>query len=440
MFRSVGPNPAPAAHSTTPPPKNASPDENNNHRRRCAPATVGNGVVSDDFLESLPPKRSKRAADSIKSAWKRHLTHIANTDQKRHFKEYRSTHEHYRTLVYEPENTDIYPLRKQERDKWIFFCSPAKRPTLRYPIVALPAVAEAEQSETAREAEKVATVQGRFKEVLVSDKRFIALCPVAAGTFDHRDEKRLDPLRAIASLVFSAVINGKLIIARNAGTTLFDYLAEGGQLPMTVFQALVRDVDCLHALPLRGGAFVRDIKLENTCIRLPAGEPLPPGPLPSAQLIDFEDDVLFGDELLQLRPEHARGTRECQTDALMQDLYAGPAAGRSAAANALDLYGLLLMMVAATAPPGSDLQRAALCEHRQVPELDVHPGAMHDGNQALFKPWIEAHVQDGHAEDVRQLLTDPAMFARQHPERLILAPMLRFAESTTPSSCARSNS
>lgn len=425
MFRSVGPNPAPAVHSTTPPPQNASPDENNNLRRRCSPYTVSN-----QFLESLPPKRSRRAANSIKSAWKQHLQHVANTNQERHFEEYRSAHEDYRTLVYEPENTDIYPLRRKEQDKWVFFCSIAKRPTLRYPIVEVPAVSDTEQSEDGKDARNAATVQGRFKEVVACDKRFIALCPVAAGTFEHRNEERLDPLRAIASLVFSAVINGKLIIARNAGTTLFDYLDKGGQLPMIVFEALVLDVDRLHALDVRGGAFVRDIKLENTCIRLPAGELLPSGPLPSAQLIDFEDDVLFGDELLQLRPEHARGTRECQTDALMRNLYAGPAAGRSAAASALDLYALLLMMVAATARPGSELQRAALCEHRQVPALDVHPGAMHDGNKALFKPWIEVHVQPDHAEDVRQLLTDPAVFAREHPERLMLAPMLRFSHTT----------
>ncbi|WNH53902.1 hypothetical protein [Stenotrophomonas oahuensis] len=428
MFRSVGPKPAPAVRSTTPSPQNASHDENNNLRRR-APDTVGNGVVRDDFLESFPPKRAKRAADSIKSAWKDHLKHVANTNQERHFEEYRSTHEDYRTLAYEPENTDVYPLRKLEQDKWVFFCSIAKRPTLRYPIVEMPV-----------ESEKAVTVQGRFKDLQTLDDKYVALRPVADGTFMHRDEKRLDPLRATASLVFSAVINEKLIIARNAGTTLFDYLAKGGQLPMIVFQALVQDVDRLHALDVRGGAFVRDIKLENTCIRLPAGEPLPSGPLPSARLIDFEDDVLFGDELLQLRPEHARGTRECQTNALMQDLYAGPGAGRSAAANALDLYALLLMVVAATAPPGSDLQRAALCEHRQIPALDVHPGAMHDGNADLFRPWLEANVQAKHAEDILHLLTNPAVFARKHPERLTLAPMLRFAESTTPSSCARSNS
>ncbi len=422
MFRSVGPNPATAVHSTTPPPQNASPDENNNHRRR-APDTVSN-----EFLESLPPKRSKRAAMTIESAWVGHLKYVANTDQTRHFKEYRSTHEHYRTLVYEPENTDVHPLRKKERDKWVFFCSIARRPTLRYPIVAAPTVTAEEQGETGKDAKNDATVRGRFKEVLACDKRFIALCPVAGGTFEHRNEKRLDPLRAVASLVFSTVINGKLVIAKNAGSTLFDYLAKGGQLPMIVFQTLVLDVDRMHALPVRGGAFLRDIKLENTCIRLPAGEPVPPGPVPSAQLIDFEDDVLFGDELLQLRPEHARGTRECQTDALMRDLYAGPGVGRGAAASALDLYALLLMMVAATAPPGSDLQRAALCEHRQVPALDVHPGAMHGGNKVLFKPWVEAHVRPEHAENVRQLLTNPAVFARQHPKRLMLAPMLHWVD------------
>lgn len=413
MFRSVGPSPAPAAHSTTPPPQKASHDENNN-QRRCAPGRVRNGSVSDDFLESLPPKRAKRAADSIKRAWKDHLKHVANTTQERHFEEYRSTHEDYRTLVYEPENKDVYPLRKKEQDKWVFFCSIAKRPTLRYPIASVPAVN--------------AIKQGRFKELLTLDKGCVALCPVAGGTFEHRDEMRLDPLRVIASLVFSAVINEKLIVARNAGTTLFDYLDKGGQLPMIVFQPLVLDVDRLHTLDVRGGAFVRDIKLENTCIRLPAGEPLPPGPLPPARLIDFEDDVLFGDELSALNRGQERGTRECQTEDLMNDLFEGPEEGRRAAAAALDLYALLLMIVGATAPPGSNLRRATLCEHRQVPELDVHPGAMHDGNQALFKPWIEAHVQAEHAEDVRQLLINPAVFAREHPERLMLAPMLRWVD------------
>lgn len=416
MFRSVGPHPAPVVRPATPPPQNTSSDENNNLRRRCTPDTVSN-----DFIDSLPRKRAKRAADAIKSAWKRHLHHVANTDQKRHFEELRSTHRDYRTLVYEPENTDTYPGRANERDKWVFFCSPARRPTLRYPIAAVPAVSDTGQRETV-------TVQGRFKEVLVCDRRFIALCPVKAGSFSHREEERLDPLRGIASLVFNTVINKELIIARNAGTNLFDYLDKGGQLPMGVFQALALDVDRLHALPVRGGAFLRDIKLENTCIRLPAGAPLPPDPLPSAHLVDFEDDVLFADELRQLRPEHARGTRECQTDALMRNLYAGPGAERSAAACALDLYALLLMMVAATAPPGSALQRAALCEHRQVPALDVHPGAMHAGNAVLFEPWIKAHVWPEHTEDVRQLLTDPAVFVRRQPERLMLAPMLRWGD------------
>lgn len=423
MFHSAGPSPAPVVHQGTAPPQHAPPDENNNLRRRCTPDTIRNA-----FMDSLPPKRARRAADAIKAAWKEHLHHVANTDQQRHFEELRSTHPDFRTLVYEPENTDTYPRRAKERDKWVFFCSPARRPTLRYPIAVGPTVREMEK----RDAGKAAAAQGRFKEELVRDARFIALCPAAAGSFEHRDEQRLDPLRDIASLVFSTVINGQLIIARNAGTNLFDYLNQGGQLPMIVFQALVCDVDRLHALPVRGGAFVRDIKLENACIRLPAGEPLPPGPLPSVHLVDFEDDVLFGDELLQLRPEHARGTRECQTDALMRALYAGPAAGRGVAANALDLYALLLMMVAATAPPWSDLQRAALCEHRQTPALDVHPGAMHDGNKSLFEPWISTHVQPEHRADVRQLLTDPATFAGRHAGHLALAPMLRFTESTTP--------
>lgn len=422
MFHCVGLDPARAARPGTPPPQNTSPDENNNVRPHT-PRRVGNF-----YADTLQPDWARANARVIERGWKAHLAYVANTDQRQHFEELRSTHPDFRTLVYEPENTDTYPRRMKEQDKWVFFCSPARRPSLRYPIAAMPGVRETERGI----AGNAATAQGRFKEELVRDARFIALCPVAAGRFEHRDEHRLDPLRDIASLVFSTVINGQLIIARNAGTNLFDYLNQGGQLPMIVFQALVWDVDRLHALPVRGGAFVRDIKLENTCIRLPSGEPLPPGPLPSAHLVDFEDDVLFGDELLQLRPEHARGTRECQTDALMRALYAGPAAGRSAAANALDLYALLLMMVAATASPGSDLQRAALCEHRRIPALDVHPGAMHDGNKRLFEPWIGAHVQPEHRADVRQLLTDPATFAGRHAEHLALVPMLRFTESTTP--------
>lgn len=410
MLLSVGPTPATAVQQGTPRPRDASADENNNLRPH-APHSVGSF-----HADTLHPDWARANARVIERGWKAHLKYVANTDQRRHFEEVRSTHPDFRTLVYEPENTDTYPCRMKERDKWVFFCSPARRPTLRYPIAAV------------GDAGKAAIARGRFKEELVRDARFIALGPVAAGSFAHRDEQRLDPLRDIASLVFSTVINGQLIIARNAGTTLFDFLAQGGQLPMIVFQALVRDVDRLHALPVRDGAFVRDIKLENTCIRLPAGEPLPPGPLPSAHLVDFEDDVLFGDELLQLKPEHARGTRECQTDALMRNLYAGPAAGRSVAANALDLYALLLMMVAATAPSGSDLQRAALCEHRQVPALDVHPGAMHDGNAELFEPWIEAHAQPGYRADVRQLLTDPATFVSKHAAHFTLAPMLRFSE------------
>ncbi|MCT4541648.1 hypothetical protein NSY55_26485 [Pseudomonas aeruginosa] len=383
-------------------------DENNNTVRSCTLRRVRN-----DFLDSLPPKRAKRAADTIGDAWKQHLQYVANTGQERHFEEYRSTHPDYRTLVYEPENTDTYPLRNEERDKWVFFCSPVRRPTLRYPIAAGPEVDNA-------------TVQGRFKKVQVFDKRYIALGPVEARPFVHRDERRLDPLRGIASLVFSTVINKALIIARNAGTDLFAYLGKGGQLPLAVFQPLVLDLDQLHALPERGGAFLGDLKLENTCIRLPLGKPLPPGPLPPARLVDFEDDVVFGDELPQLTPAHAHGTRECITDGLVHGIFQGPGANRAAMASARGHYAMVLMMLAATAHPGSALRRIALCEHRRLPVPDRYPGVMHAENAHAFEPWIEQHVVPEHADNVRELLKNPARFALTCPKDFALGAVFGF--------------
>ncbi len=409
MPKSVGPDPAHAARHHAPPSQHRLTDENNNTIRSCTPRRVRN-----DFVDSLPPKRAKRAADTIGDAWKQHLQYVATTGQERHFEEYRSTHPDYRTLVYEPENTDTYPLRKEEQDKWVFFCSPVRRPTLRYPIAAEP------------EVENAATAQGRFKEVLVFDERYIALCPVKPRTFAHRDETRLDPLRSIASLVFSTVINKSLIIARNAGTDLFAYLDKGGQLPLGVFQPLVLDLDRLHTLPERGGAFLGDLKLENTCIRLPLGKPLPPGPLPPARVIDFEEDVVFGDELPQLTLAHAHGTPECITDGLVHGIYQGPGANRAAMASARGHYAMVLIMLAATAEPDSALRQIALCKHRRLPVPDPYPGVMHAENAHEFEPWIEQHVVPGHVDNARALLMNPAQFALTRPKDFRLGPMFGF--------------
>lgn len=410
MPNSVGSDPARAARAHAPHPQHRLTDENNNSLRSCTPDSITN--ISRFHADTLHPDWAEANARIIKRGWKRHLDHVSSTDQCQHFAEMRSTHPDYVVLVYRPEDTERFPQREAHLGK-VFYCSPRGHRSLWYPV--------------AEGAPPAVEVGGRFKRAAVWDHRFIALEPTDRP-FAHRDERRLDPLRSIASLVFSTVINESLIIARNAGTDLYAYLGNGGQLPLRVFQPLVLDLDRLHALPERGGAFLGDLKLENTCIRLPSGKPLPPGPLPSACLIDFEDDVVFGDELAQLVPAHAHGTRECITDGLVHGIYQGPVANRAAMASARGHYAMVLILLAATAEPGSALRQIALCKHRRLPVPDRYPGVMHAENAHEFEPWIEQHVVREHADNARALLMDPAQFALARPKDFTLGAVFGFTE------------
>ena len=388
----------------------------------CKPVRVGNF-----YADTLHPDWARANARVIQRGWQQFQQHVSSTTQSGFHPEDRSTHPGYRALEYRPGNVDRYPKREKRLGQ-VFYCSPCGLPPLRYPVWV--------------EGTESADLSGRFKRAVVWDERVMALEPVSTPFTPGRCDPRLDRLRGIRSLVFTTVIHPKLAITRNAGTDLYRYASYGGHLPMKAFHSLLVDLHRLHTLPGCGGAFLRDIKAENVAVPLKLHADLPTGPLPPLRIFDFEDDVVFGDELAGFTRADARGTAACLTEELVQGMYEtgtneGAATAdvkdvtrqRTAFARAADNYACLLMVLLLTAEPGSPLQLVATCDERIDAVGPLPLGLMHAGNRNLFKPWIEAHVRSAYVDDIYALLTDPAAFAQTHPDHAPLARMFKLEAS-----------
>ena len=376
----------------------------------CTPNHVGNfhsDTLNGDWVRAN--------AGVIERAWRRFQQHVARTDQCGFTQQDRSTHPGYRALAYQPENLDRYPDRAAQSGR-LFYCSPSALPPLQYPLRV--------------EGGPDRTLAGTFKRAVTWDARFIALeptDPVSQPFQAGAPDARLDRLRGIPSLVFSTVIHPTLAISRNAGSDLFLYACEGTTLPVSAFCNVITDLHRLHTLPGCGGAFLRDLKAENLCIQLQPRKPLPSGDLPPVRIIDFEQDVVFGNELASLLPTNFRGTRACMTDGLIQGMYCGAASLRPAFARAADNYACMLAVMLLTTRPGSTLQRSVAGAERLLARGPLlPPGIMRAANAHLFAAWLEQHVHPEHLESMRQLLTDPAAFAREQPDPAPLMEMLRF--------------
>ncbi|WP_282296199.1 hypothetical protein [Stenotrophomonas sp. PS02289] len=375
----------------------------------CTPTHVGNF-----YSDTLNRDWVRANAGVIKCAWRRFQQHVASTDQRNFAKQDRSTHPDYRALAYLPENVDRYPGRAMQEGR-VFYCSPSRLPPLQYPMRV--------------GGTPHRPLFGTFKRAVAWDARFMALEPRKPVTQPFpagAPDPRLDRLRGIPSLVFNTVIHPTLAITRNAGTDLFLYACEGGRLPVSAFRSVITDLHRLHTLPGCGGVFLRDLKSENLCIPLPPGKPLPSGPLPPVRIIDFEQDVVFGDELASLQPAHFRGTRGYMTEGLIQGMYGGTASLRPAFARTADNYACMQAVMLLTARPGSTLQRCVAGVERIRWRGPLPPGIMRAANAHLFAPWLEQHVHPEHVESMRQLLTDPAKFAKEQTDPPSLMEMLRF--------------
>ncbi len=391
----------------TPPP--SPPSSRTDIAAGCTPTHVGNF-----YSDTLNPDLVRANVRVIERAWLRFKQHVASTKQLGFTEQDQSTHPGYRALAYLPENVGSYPGRAKD-ERRVFYCSPCGLPPLHHPMPVAGA--------------RDPTLSGTFKVVTARNARFLALKPrkpveqpFPAGAPDPR----LDRLRGIPSLVFNTVIHPTLAITRNAGTDLFEYARWGGRLPVSAFRSVIADLHRLHTLPGCGGAFLRDLKAENLCIPLPRGEPLPRGPLPQVRIIDFEQDVVFGDELASLQRMYFRGTRWLLTEGLLQGLYCGPASLRPAFARTADNYACMQAVMLLTARPGSTLQRCVAGDERARTRGPLPLGIMRDANAHLFTPWLEQHVHPEHVENMRQLLTDPARFAREQTDPPSLMEMLRF--------------
>jgi hypothetical protein len=360
--------------------------------------------VRNFYSDTLDRRLAHLCARRIQHAWSNFRTHVRTTAA-------RCLDSTRARVNYRADNMDRFPKREANYGRE-FYPSLIKAPRLQYPVW---------NPDTGTETFGT-------NKVCFTDAHFVALQPRDGA--EAFTACRLQPYRSLfdrfPSLVFNTVVDASLMVAPNVGRDLFDFLASGKVLPLDAFAGICSDITHLHAMKERGGAYFRDLKPENICVSA-----TPPHRL---SIIDFQDTLLFGEELPFLHMGLKRGTDVYQTPGLVSGLYTGEVENRARYAEAADLYTLLLSIIAGTADTAW-LRYEAGCNgrhHMKQARLPLPPGVMHPGNDAHFSPWIARHVYPAYWSDIRLLLTDPAQFARRRQTQGTLLQMLRFRARSQP--------
>lgn len=379
------------------------------------------------YADTLPAVVVDIFSGRIARAWKAHRDRAANGTQDSVDGALRSTHPDYVTREYQADNLERYPTRGKEMGR-LFYC--ARKPGVPYLYYPHWTHTQHRKADEPPCVEKVATGISKRCTNYGGANVYVALEPLAERHAFTRG--RLDLVRELFSdrstLVFNTFINPGLMIARDAGIDLFEFMVAGGVLDLDALRDVVADVTALHAMPEGDGAFFRDLKPENICLR---GTHASSSGTPSCRLsiVDFEDSLVFGMELAKLDPTQLKGTKDYLTCGLVLGLYGNPDTQRRFFAESADLYALLRTVIAVTAEPASWLRHEALGvdPRRLLPTRAADPtGILHAGNAVHFMPWIEKHVHAAHQRDAQLLLENPAQFARESPHPASLLQMLRF--------------
>ncbi|AWK14367.1 hypothetical protein SK355_04910 [Candidatus Fukatsuia symbiotica] len=259
-------------------------------------------------------------------------------------------------------------------------------------------------------------LEGNYKQVDAMDERFVVLVPKDNNNklvdFDRsNNESNLD-LAGIKTLIPGWVVDDNVIIARNAGEDLYNYIYEitgkRKTIDVRVFREALRDLKTLH----QKGIYLIDIKIENMAYN--ENKKI-------VNLIDIENRVKRGGKC-----NHGVTYSEYSATKDLLCYYTRYHAGEKYydydILRVWDEYAFLLSMIACTAK-SNDLHKAVM-----RPDVDIegggYLGAMNMSNNSLFMKWIHSHVNSLFYMDIAELLKNPARLARVNPDHAYLADML----------------
>jgi Sif protein len=315
--------------------------------------------------------------------------------------------------------------------------------------------------------------KGSFKHVTHKDERFVALAPNQL-TEKFNPVNDCSHFQGLSSMKFGLAVTPELIIARNAGDDLFNYLSNNHCLSPLAFENAVNDLQKLHEKRV----YLRDIKPENTAYD---GR--------KVNFIDLDDRIGVHKETVSSIPsfdiygEKVMCTPQYITLGLCSRIYTQKDGKQqlrkediSQTLKVADEYAFLMTMIETTtndtdlksaiAIPKTDImgiinqneiqdkldklkgeytnkkisikyyeshKNTLNIERLKIEKEYINSGVMNSKNEKHFTSWIDKNIKPEHIKSVKLLLTNPARYAEK--PNIHLAEMLLFKDEAVDARC-----
>ncbi len=265
-------------------------------------------------------------------------------------------------------------------------------------------------------------IRGRVKKLAADDGSYITLSPTGEDAYNKRDDftaQRNARTRRLWTDIEAAlgdsmeygcafapgllgVADDGLIHAASGGMTVFGYMQDVGNLPITVFKQACADLSKLH----KKNIFLRDIKNENFLVKVSVknanGKVIKTKPENlSAKFIDL-DEVLtpdYGDR------KNITFTPDVTTACLM---HLRLNSNEQKYLRAADNYAMIISMFEANVEPGTELNLTQ--KNGNLFSL----GLLSDAEQKtknFFLDFIDTHVKTEYIELITNFMENPVDYA-----------------------------
>ncbi len=340
-------------------------------------------LAKDDKPLKLAVTR-KVAAGKIKKAMKTYLENKASAREKS------APNERFYTMT--------NPGRKAYNggNLTFYFDKDEKLPTIRTPEKKQDIKAEPESStlphptalpDPKMQTEAMPAIGGACKTLTGADSRYVALefkqSATEQGTKNFNQVA--ESLRDLKYCHPGIAVNGKLILAHNAGKNLCQH-AESNKISIRSFRGVCENLQQMHSKRMAH----RDIKPDNLTMDSKG----------QVNLIDFDGAVIIG---VTDRNYQAAGkknvfiTDQYTTKQLQRQIKQGT----GQAFNDNDNYAMLLSMIVAT-----DNQLAGLTNIKYMPD----PSVFYDvRDRSRLEAWIKTNVKSEYQEKVYNFMRNPAV-------------------------------
>lgn len=228
----------------------------------------------------------------------------------------------------------------------------------------------------------------------------------ASAVTENNDVPDISTLN-LHTIVENRIVADNLLIAPNAGRRI-----DASPISVRAFAPALIDLTTLH----QNHIYLRDIKLDNMAFDKNKG---------TSGQVNFIDV----DKRIQIKPGtqylgESWGTAPYTTAGLIRGIRASNKKENKQAEyfRTADEYAFLRCLIEATTRD-NDLLRAI--KHASIDSIGgKYPGIRNSTNHQHFEPWINKHVPPLYIPMIKELLTNPADFAKNNPDHPSLATML----------------